>query len=129
MAQPNHKTVLIRAGSMRSTDHMSDDPITYAYPSPDEWRKHLMPDGIQLRIKTSRGDANGAALVIIHAELISEAFGEGDPLKVARENSDSILERAKQAIESSEGTELNIVCLIYDSKKAKPSEKDCIKRD
>ena len=35
--------------------------------------------------------------LFIHAELISESFGEGDPLKVARENSDAILERAKQA--------------------------------
>lgn len=126
MADPNYKTILIRAGSMRSPDFMSDDPITYAYPSPDEWRKHLMPDGIQLHIKTSRGNANGAALVIIHADLISESFGEGDPLQVARENSDAILERAKQAVERSGSTELNIVCHLYDPEKAKLSRKDRI---
>jgi len=129
MAEPNCKTLLIRTGPMCSTHNISDDPVTYAYPSPEEWSKHLIPDGIQLRIKSSRGNANGIALIIIHADLISESFGEGDPLKVARENSEAILERAKQAIESSGSTELNIVCHLYDLEKAKPSGKDCITRN
>ena len=129
MIEPNFKSLLIRTGPMHSTHSISDDPITYVYPSPEEWRKHLMPDGIQLGIKSSCGTANGVALVIIHGDLISESFGEGDLLKVARENSEAILERAKQAIESSGSTELNIVCHLYDLEKAKPSEKDRIKRN
>jgi hypothetical protein len=129
MIEPNFKSLLIHTGPMRSTHSISDDPITYAYPSPEEWRKYIMPDGIQLRIKSSCGNANGVALVIIHADLISESFGEGDLLEVARENSEAILERAKQAIESSGSTELNIVCHLYELEKTNPSGKDCIKRN
>ena len=121
MAEPNFKTLLIRTGSMCPPDSMSNGPITYAYPSPEEWRKHLMPDGIQLRIETNRGDARGAALVIIHADLITECFGEGDHLKVARENSDAVLEQVKQAIESSASTELNVVCHLFNRQETKTS--------
>lgn len=116
MSKSDYKTLLIYPDSMQPSDCMSADPITYAYPPPEEWRKYLIPDGVQLRIETRRGSASGVALVIIHADLISETFGEGDPLKVARENSDAILERAKQAIESSGSVDLNFVCHLYDPK-------------
>ena len=96
---------------------MPDNPITYVYPSPQDWRKHLMPDGVQLRIKTSDGNADGVATFIIHADFIGETLGEGDPLKVARENSDAILAHAKQAIEVSGRTELNTVCHLYNPTK------------
>jgi len=121
MSKPHYKTLLIHPDSMHPTDCMSDEPITYAYPPPEEWRKHLIPNGVQLHIETRRGSTSGTALVIIHADLISETFGEGDLLKVARENSEAILERAKQAIESSGSADLNIVCHLYDPKKPKPS--------
>ncbi len=96
---------------------MTDNTITYAYPSPQDWRKHLLPDGVQLRIKTSDSNANGVAIFIIHTDFIRETFGEGDPLKVARENSDAILAHAKQAVEVSGRTALNIVCHLHNLKK------------
>jgi len=102
---------------MRSAKNMTDNLITYVYPSPQDWRKHLLPDGVQLRIKTSDGKANGVAVFIIHADFIRETFGEGDPLKVARESSDAILAHAKQAVEVAGRTELNTVCHLYNPKK------------
>lgn len=99
---------------------MSGDAITYDYPPPTEWRKHVIPDGIQFRVKTSDGTRSGSALVIAHADLIHEAFGEGDPLEVAREHSDEILRRAKELIEVQDCSQLDLVCHLYDPKIAKP---------
>ncbi len=75
-----------------------------------------MPDGVQLRIKTSDGNANGVAIFVIHEDFIRETLGEGDPLKVARENSDAILAHARREVEVSGGTKLNAVCLLYNPK-------------
>lgn len=95
---------------------MTGTALTYDYPPSTEWRKHMIPDGIQFRVKTSDGTRRGSALVIAHADLIREIFGEGDPLKVAREHSDEILRRAKELIENSDNPQLDIVCHLYDPK-------------
>ena len=95
---------------------MGDDAITYDYPPPTEWRKHVIPDGIQFRVKTTDGTRSGRALIIAHADLIRETFGEGDTLEVAREHSDEILQRAKELIEGQDSHELDLVCHLYDPK-------------
>jgi hypothetical protein len=97
---------------------MTGRDLTYDYPPPRDWRKHLIPDGIQFRVKTSDGSLSGSALVIAHADLIREMFGEGDPLEVARENSDEILRRAKELIERPDNRQLDLVCHLYDPKSA-----------
>ena len=100
---------------------MADNAIIYEYPPPTEWRKHMMPDGIQFRVRTSDGTRKGAALVIAHADLIRETFGEGDALKVAREHSDEILKWAKELIERLESPQLDRVYHLYDPKISKAS--------
>jgi len=92
---------------------------TYDYPGPTDWRKHLIPDGIQFRVKTSDGTRRGSALVIAHADMIREKFGDGDPLEVARANSDEILRRAKELIERPDNRQLDLVCHLYDPKSSK----------
>ena len=95
---------------------MTGNAITYDYPPPTEWRKHMIPGGIQFRVRTSDGMRTGSALIIAHTDLIRAAFGEGDSLKIAREHSDEILRWAKEQIERPDNPQLDLVCHLNEPK-------------